>query len=167
MNLLYRACVVVGIVSACVPPDDHALDITFDPCEVVIIEAPADATSAERASIEDAIHMWNAVSATGLTTDTALSGARLPVHFQTAALAFFGVYDDEIGEVFINRDLADPRERSVAIAHEVGHAFGLLHVNARERISVMNPANIDVVPTLEDGKALVSGAPTCLTIEAP
>ena len=42
------------------------------------------------------------------------------------------------------------------IAHELGHAFGLFHVPASERISLMNPGNLTTPPTTADQAALAA-----------
>ena len=53
-------------------------------------------------------------------------------------------------------DLQDPGrylhggELVLTTAHELGHAFGLTHVDPGVRRSVMNPNNITVSPTSED-----------------
>ncbi len=51
--------------------------------------------------------------------------------------------------MFINTDLAGA-PLAVTIAHEIGHAFGLVHVPAGQRTSVMNPNNLVIEPTAED-----------------
>jgi hypothetical protein len=56
--------------------------------------------------------------------------------------------------VLINRDIADAATLAIVIAHELGHAFGLVHIAAAERTSVMNPDNLITPPTTADQAAL-------------
>ena len=79
--------------------------------------------------------------------------AILPVHFRPAAEPSRGFFNPYSGEVLINDDLAD-HALAVTIAHEVGHAFGLVHVT--DRASVMAPGNLDVEPNAEDANALAA-----------
>ena len=44
--------------------------------------------------------------------------------------------------------------QAVTIAHEIGHAFGLAHVPAGERASVMNPGNLNIEPNADDAATL-------------
>jgi hypothetical protein len=49
----------------------------------------------------------------------------------------------------INRRLSgEPLE--ITVAHELGHAFGLWHVEHEVRTSVMNPGNLTVAPNAGD-----------------
>jgi len=48
-----------------------------------------------------------------------------------------------------------------SVAHELGHAFGLVHVPQSERTSLMNPGNISTPPTVEDQAALAALWGTC------
>ena len=123
---------------------------------------PGDgADRAEIASLDQAAAMWNRLGQTRLSTakpepagETPDATAARPadpileVRFETAAPVFHGLYDDEHGVVYINHRLADPHQRAVTVAHEVGHALGLFHITARA--SVMNPANLEIEPDRED-----------------
>jgi predicted Zn-dependent protease len=56
--------------------------------------------------------------------------------------------------VLINRDLVDRTALAIVIAHELGHVFGLVHVAATTRLSLMNPGNVVTPPTDADQRAL-------------
>lgn len=117
-----------------------------------------DATTSERQAVVAALGYWNASGGLGLTLASVASASTaadagqppLSVQFQGAAGAFYGLYDDERGIVFVNRRLDDARGRAVTVAHELGHAFGLQHVDRRERPSLMNPGNLTLGPTEQD-----------------
>lgn len=126
--------------------------LTFDPCASTVVSAPR-ATTDQLASIDDAIAMWRADGVTGLGRgDT----AEITVDFREAADSIYGFYDVTTATLYVNTRLADPGQRAVAIAHELGHALGLLHVPAETRISVMNPGNLTTEPTSSDSLALQS-----------
>ena len=126
-------------VAGCQAPD-LVLDRTFDVCEPVALDVQT-ATAEQRASVDDALALWHVRTGDG--------GQRLEVRFEAAAPAFHGYYDDEAGIVYVNTDLAAP-EREIVLAHELGHAFGLWHVERDERTSVMNPGNLSIAPTAAD-----------------
>lgn len=128
----------------------------FDPCQALTLVPAADASDDQRASMAGAASLWNMTAATRLTPGFAAEGPRLPVVFQPAAPAFHGLYDDDRAVVYINRDLADAGTGAIVLAHEIGHAFGLLHVPRASRLSVMNAGNLAVPPTTEDAVALAA-----------
>ncbi len=72
--------------------------------------------------------------------------------FRDAPLAFFGIY--ESGGIAVNRGLGDGGERSIVVAHELGHVFGLVHVG--DATSVMLPGNLRVPPGPHDAEALIA-----------
>jgi hypothetical protein len=144
-------------------PGDTRIDITFDPCEPLVLEPAADATDEERASIARAIAMWNALIGGRLTMDEVPGARRLPVSFEEAPGSFYGVYEDEQGAILVNRRLEDDRERSITIAHELGHAFGMFHVDRDEATSVMNTANLTVAPQPFDADAIAALWGACAT----
>jgi len=134
---------------------DTTIDIVSDVCQPTTIVAPADATSAQLASIDAALAMWGHLGFDRLSRGD--QGVQeIAIVFEDAAEIFHGLYDDEHGVVYINRALSDDHQRAVTVAHELGHAFGLLHVDPDTRVSVMNPANLFVEPNDGDGGELVA-----------
>lgn len=116
----------------------------FDPCQLAV--ASQGATDDQRASISDAIAMWQ--------THVDPSAPAVAVEFRSASSVVFGLYDDTSGTIFINLDLVDRSQRTITIAHELGHAFGLLHIT--DRPSVMNPGNLTIVPNAGDLAAVTA-----------
>ncbi|MEA2695863.1 MAG: snapalysin [Myxococcales bacterium] len=145
----------------CAQPSPSGDSLHFDPCEPLVLTATASATQAETAGISAGIALWNraAHSRLSMIVDGAESLAApiatVPINFQTAAAPSHGFYDAERGQVFINTDLT-AGQRAITIAHEVGHSFGLVHVAASDRISVMNAGNLDTPPTSDDVEALAA-----------
>lgn len=141
-----------ALLGGCAAGDgDRVLEVVHDACEPLHLVA-SGATDEERASIDEASEMWNALGQTRLTTATTRGARTLEVRFETAAAVFHGLYDDERGVIYVNHRLEDPRERAITIAHELGHALGLWHETDRD--SVMNPANLTLAPNAEDGAEL-------------
>jgi predicted Zn-dependent protease len=102
-----------------------------------------------------AIALWNTTGQARLAAGGDASAASIPIHFQFAASPDHGLYDGQRGVIFINDDLSgDPL--AVTLAHELGHAFGLVHVDPGARSSVMNPGNLSTAPTAADA-AQVAG----------
>lgn len=124
-------------------------ETVFDACEPIFLEVAADALPDERESARQAIAMWNDRASTRIALERPERELRIPLRFEEAAPLFFGIYLEDEGAIVINRELHDPRERTITIAHELGHAFGLLHVGPKERTSLMNPGNLEV--ELTDG----------------
>lgn len=129
----------------------------FDPCEPAAVTAPG-ASAEQLASIDDAIAMWRADGIMQLSRGD--SGA-ISVVFRDGAAAIYGYYEDTAATIYVNLELTDPAERAVTIAHELGHAFGLVHVAANVRPSVMNPGNLTVVPDGDDAAVLASKWGSC------
>jgi hypothetical protein len=136
--------------------------VRFDPCHPLALIVDAGTSADRAAGVRAAADLWNGAARAQLSLDEApaapavdASGAApptLPVAFQAAA-AFSHGYYDPTGHVLINDDLtAGPL--AVTIAHEVGHAFGLVHVTSRP--SVMNPGNLVVEPNAGDVAALAA-----------
>jgi len=133
---------------ACGGPPETGPAIVYSPCAPVHLAPEADTTDAERESIVSAVAMWSQVGVTALTMNGSPEGA-VPLRFKHAAAVFHGVYEPSSGLVSINRGLSGT-EREVTVAHELGHAIGLPHVERSARASVMNPGNLTVLPTSED-----------------
>lgn len=152
---LALASSLVVPLSACGPdPAMAQVDgIVHSPCSTVVLVPGADTTPEERTSVEGAILLWKAVGVTTLTLEENPAAAHVPLVFVTGPSNYHGLYDSTKGIVYVNRDLSgEPRD--ITVAHEVGHSLGLPHVPVETRRSVMNIANLDVVPTNDDDGAL-------------
>ncbi|MCK6551960.1 hypothetical protein L6R52_39380 [Myxococcota bacterium] len=149
----------------CLPaPEAGTIAVLYDVCSPAALSAAVDASDGERASISEAAALWSDLGALELGvlgTSTAAASQVIPIQFRRASLFFLGQYDGDTGEIYVNRSISEPRARAMTIAHELGHAFGLVHVPIDERRSVMNPANVDVAPTAEDAAALGAVAGAC------
>ncbi len=141
-----------------------AVALRFDPCRPVAVVLDPGATAEQRAGVAGAVDWWNAAAGAqvyvaagaGDPSSSAPSGApsmsgAVPLHFQGAAPPSHGYFDPARGEIFVNVDLG-ARPLAVTIAHELGHAFGLVHVT--DRTSVMTAGNLDVQPNVGDVAAL-------------
>ena len=148
--------VPIVLISACGTSADSSQPIVFDPCQPVVLVPDSDATMEQLGGVAVAIELWQRAAGTHLSTDEGAAAPRLPVHFQSAALAFRGLYDPTLGRVFINSSLTDEHQLAVTVTHEVGHAFGLKHIDPQVRASLMNPGNLTVEPTTEDIATLAS-----------
>jgi hypothetical protein len=155
LPLLVTAVLPVLSGACAQTPGDSVIDTTFDVCQPLVLAAPG-ATEEELASIDDAIALWAERGIVELTREPIPGAPTVPIHFEPAAGAFHGVYEDEQGVIYINSTLEDPGDRAITIAHELGHALGLPHIDVAERISVMNPGNLDVEPTDADADALAA-----------
>ena len=134
---------------------DTELEIVFDPCTTQVAAA-AGSSASEVASIDRALSLWNEAAELELERVGAPpSDTVLEVSFVPSIAALRGVYDDEAGAIMVNRAIEGEEHRALTIAHELGHAFGLLHVSPDERASLMNPGNPEVTPTPEDVGALL------------
>ncbi|MFO7177382.1 MAG: hypothetical protein DIU78_001670 [Pseudomonadota bacterium] len=142
---------------ACGTPDTD-IDIVYDPCAGLAVTSD-DATEAEAASIDEAVRLWNGAANTALVREVREDLPRIDVRFEDAPAAMRGAYEDEIGNIVVNRRIGDSWARSVTVAHELGHAFGLLHVSGTA--SLMNPGNIAIGPTADDVARLHALWPSC------
>lgn len=150
VSLTLSWCAFVG--AGCLS-EEQGIDTVFDPCAPLVL-APVEGELDEIASIDDAMSLWRDAAGVAVTRDEVEGAPRVPVHFDPAGRSFFGFYDDALGAVYINEAIDDDDARSVTIAHELGHAFGLTHVAPAERASLMNPGNLRVRPTAGDVREL-------------
>jgi hypothetical protein len=143
----------LAFAPACAPPPNTSLQIVYDPCGGLGVRALAETTSPELAGVAAGLALWNATSSVQLHLDDA--DTSVPVRFADAPDPMHGVYDDRAGEVVINQRLVPtPDPMAITVAHELGHAMGLLHVPLSERPSLMNPGNVTLAPTAADVDSL-------------
>jgi hypothetical protein len=141
-------------------------DIAFDACAPLPLITDDGLTDTESAGVAAAIALWNDRAGTHLTLATDRGAPGLPIHFQSAAPPFHGLYDAPTGQVFINNDLSG-NALAITITHEIGHAFGMVHIPTDQRASVMNPHNLAVEPTAEDVATLANRWGGCLASDHP
>jgi hypothetical protein len=140
--------------------------VAFDACAPLHLTTDAGLTDAQAAGILAAMPLWNERAGTQIMMGADPGATGLPIHFQNAGAPFHGLYDAPSGQVFINTDLSGA-PLAITIAHEIGHAFGLAHVPADQRTSVMNPNNLNVEPTAEDVDTLATRWGGCLASDHP
>lgn len=148
-----RALAVFTFVTlaACGTDQDDTIDLVFDPCQPVALVLAEDVSDDEAAAVEAAAAMWQDVAATRIVRGAADG---IALRFEPAAPAFRGIYLDEEGAIVINRRLTAPRDRAIALAHELGHAFGLPHSGGGP--SVMSAGNLEVAPSPADASELAA-----------
>src|SRR3954470_7164588 len=137
--------------AACGDPPASEGAGAHDACAPLAVTAIA-ATPAEQAGIDGALALWRDRGVSAF--DAAAPGPTLDIQFADAAATFHGVYDPAGDRVLINHDLTDPAMLAIVIAHELGHAFGLVHVSPTARMSLMNPGNLVTPPTDADQGAV-------------
>lgn len=140
--------IALFLVSACGAGGDNTIDITHDVCAPIAVTS-SGSSAVQTEGIDDALALWRA---RGVPYLGELGDSAIEIRFEPAALSFHGLYDDERGVVYVNSAISDRAALAIVIAHELGHAFGLEHITARE--SLMNPGNLDQPPTPEDEAAL-------------
>lgn len=138
------------VLSACGGASDGGIARMFDPCAPITLDT-AGATAEQASGVAGGVALWRAAGVTGFDAST---GETIGVRFEMAAPAFHGFYDDADGMVYVNTDVVDPDELAIVVAHELGHAFGLVHV--QDRTSLMNPGNVSTPPTDGDRSALAA-----------
>lgn len=153
-------------VVGCADESAPITGLTFDACAPLDIGISPALTAEQMQGVTDALAMWNQAANTALapmtmdagpgSTAFSTSAPVVPLTFQVAAPPFHGVYDDRAGRIYVNQDLTDVAPLRITIAHEIGHAFGLPHVSASVRPSLMNTGNTTVGITPEDVDALAA-----------
>lgn len=136
------------------------MDVLYDPCAGVVVAVDSD-DPAQLEAVDAAVALWNDFRPLRLTREEVSDFPRLRISFEGAAAAFRGVYDDERGVVVVNRDLPNAHVRTITVAHELGHAFGLWHTASGDGASVMKADNVDVAPTPGDVARLQSIWQSC------
>jgi hypothetical protein len=154
LSIVIASGIAVACTSACSGAEpDQFIDIVFDVCEPFVVSAP-EATAEQRAGIERGLELWRGRGVAAGTMAPLEGAPVLEVRFAKASPIFHGIYEDEEGVIYINESLDDAEPLGIVMSHEMGHAFGLWHVGHDERQSVMNPGNLEIAPTSDDGVAL-------------
>lgn len=134
---------------ACTSNQD--IETVYDPCSPLMIAVDPELDAVAAASVEAATQIWGRVLPTRMSVGAGSQAAEvLPIRFESGDSFYRAVYWDTVGMISISRDRLDPKDYALAIAHEMGHAFGLLHVSEGERRSIMNVGNLEVTPTADD-----------------
>jgi len=158
---------MLAVLAAC--SADHAASYdALDPCAALAI-TPLDATPVELDGIAAATSLWRdrgvaAFDPAQAAEPAAAPGAPEPaiaIRFDDAAEAFHGIYDPSSATIAINRAIADRTTLAIVVAHELGHVFGLAHIAAATRASLMNPGNLVTPPTDADQRTLEALWGTC------
>jgi hypothetical protein len=127
------------------------VDTVFDPCSPLTIMPGSDTQAHEIQGIEDAILAWDRVLPTRIDIgDPVDDSPVISIYFDPGDTFYRALYLDKRGEILVSRDRLSADDLGLAIAHELGHAFGLLHVSKDERPSVMNVGNLEFLPSAED-----------------
>lgn len=153
MASLRAALLGVLVLTACSGGGDGTIETVFAPCEPLVLAPEGVMPDDTRESLELTLAMWNR-HGVRLSLEPTPGVPVVPIRFEEAAGNFHGVYEDELGVIYVNLAITDPHQRAVTIAHEVGHAFGLLHVDRDDRSSVMNRGNVVTEPLAGDRDAL-------------
>ena len=161
------ACAAFVLAAGCVSDSAHdgGNTIAFNPCQALVVSPVAALTAVQTAGVNSGLALWNQSAHSRLSLgqvggEAGIDESVVPLRFQRAAALSHGVYGPGTRAIFINDDLAD-HELAITLAHEVGHAFGLIHVPAGDRPSLMNAGNLDIEPTAKDVDALAALWPRC------
>jgi hypothetical protein len=98
LSIVVALGVAVACTGACTGGEpDQVMDIVFDVWQ--------------RAGIDSALALWREHGiAVAATTSTPAEGMPvLEVYFAEGSPVFHGIYEDEVGVIYINRDISDPR----------------------------------------------------------
>jgi hypothetical protein len=155
---LFRPALGLAACAALVPAlscsgDVQRFQLLFDPCSPLVLEPEPDATDEQLEIIEESLALWHDVFAHEATLDEVPGARRLPVQFRDD-IWYFGRFNDVRGHLEVATWLDDPEVMAIVLAHELGHAFNLYHVDPDDRLSVMNRGNTDVAPTPGDADEL-------------
>lgn len=159
-----RALVVaLPVIAAC--SGAPAIDVTYDPCSPLLVATNSQSLPGEVEAIEGALAMWSQVLPTQIElrgqVDELDDRPVLPIDFESGDTFYRAMYWDAWGEISISREKLAPEDYDIAIAHEMGHAFGLWHVAVDDRSSVMNEGNLDILPTADDAADVRGLWPAC------
>jgi len=124
---------------------------TFDACDPVRLDVDAP-TDARVTGVDAAITAWRALGVMTFARDS-VTDATIEIRFADASPAEYGLFEGD--SIAINVDLGGD-ELAITIAHELGHALGLVHIDPATRLSVMNPGNLVVAPTTDDLAAVAA-----------
>jgi hypothetical protein len=144
----------LAVLAACGAGDATSY-VARDPCAPLAMTAPA-ATATELDAIAAARALWRDRGVAAFdpsptaSPEPAASAGSIAIRFGDAAEVFHGVYDPGSATIMVNRAITDRATLAIVIAHELGHVFGLAHVAAVTRISLMNPGNVATPPTDAD-----------------
>lgn len=159
---MVRRVVVLALCAAGCGSEDE-IAIVYDPCSSLTVAVAGEPSAAERSGVEHAVELWSAALPAQLAIG---AGPRAPdvllVRFVGGDdVSYRAMYWDAQGVIEIHRERLAPSTYGVALAHEMGHAFGLFHVAAEERASIMNVGNVEIGPTPEDAAEVRALWPSC------
>ena len=166
-HLHHALFLLIVLLTACSGEQegDDVIDIVYDPCVPTVVVPASDSTTAEIASIDEALRLWQVVTNVHFAREVVEGAPVLPIRFEEASPVFRGIYLDEVGDIVVNRLLHDPKDRDITLAHELGHALGLPHIDDRD--SVMNRGNLELEPLITDAEGVEALWGPCAETSAP